>query len=455
MIANLDAGAATLKAGVAMRRERPAPERGGERRLIVSGIAIVIATFGVFGGWSACAPLAGAVVVTGTVVVESERKTVQHLEGGIVKRILVAPGSVVARGEPLVLLEEVQADAAVSALGAQLDAELARAARLRAERAFAPRIEFPPELAARAAQAGVARIVDTEQRLFATRRKVMDERIALLHHETRHIRDEVASLDHQVRLGDDGIGYAREQLALNERLQHEQFVSNARVLDFKGQLADRQQRRAEAAAAAAQGRQKIVRNEQKVEELRQNYEKEAADDLRQSERRVDELRERLRPNQDALARATITAPIAGTVVDLRVHTVGGVIAPREPLMEIVPARAPLVVKARARAEDITHLRVGADAAVQLTAYKRRTTPVVNGRLSYVSADLLSEPTPAGPLHFYEVRIAVERSELERAGGLHIVPGMPVEAYVQTEARTVLEYLVQPLVQAMRRAGRES
>lgn len=425
-----------------------------DRRLIGTGVAVVVAFFGVFGGWASLAPMNGAVIVAGTVAVESERKTVQHLEGGIVKRILVRPGSMVAQGEPLIQLEEVAADAAVSSIRAQLDADTARVVRLNAERSLASRVEFPTELTQRAGQGGVVQILDTERTLFATRRRVLDEQIALLRAETAHIRDEVASLDAQVQAGEAGIASAREQLALNERLMQDHFVSNARVLDFKGQLSDRQRQRAEAAALAAQARQKIKQNELKIESLRQGYVKDATDELRQAERRVDELRERLRPNQDALTRSTIVAPIAGTVVDLRVHTVGGVIAPREPLLDIVPAGAPLTIKAKAHADDITHLRVGAPVSVQLTAYKRRTTPAVDGRISYLSADTLVEATPVGPAPYYELRIDVERAALQAAGDLDIVPGMPIEAYVLTDARTLLEYLVQPLTQAMRRAGRE-
>lgn len=426
----------------------------GDRRLIGTGIAIVLAVFGVFSTWAALAPLHGAVIVAGTVVVESERKTVQHLEGGIVKRILVKPGSIVAQGEPLIQLEEVAADAAVSAIRAQLDADVARVARLVAERVAAAKIDFPRELMQRAAQPGVASILDTERALFVTRRKVLEEQIALLRAENTHIREEITNLDLQVKAGDAGIGYAREQLDLNEQLLRENFVANARVLDFRGQLSDRQQKRAEAAAQAAQARQKIKQNELKIEGLRQTYVKDATDELRQAERRVDDLRERLRPTQDALSRSTIVAPIAGVVVDLKVHTVGGVIGPREALMDIVPAEAPMIVKGKARAEDITHLRVGTDVAVQFTAYKRRTTPVVNGAITYVSADALAEPSPLGTTPYYEVHISVPRAALKEAGDLDIVPGMPVEAFVQTEARTVLDYLIQPLTQSLRRAGRE-
>lgn len=434
----------------------PLPNRvdAEDRRLILTGLAVIVATVGIFGVWAASAPLSGAVIVTGSVAVESERKTVQHLEGGIVKQILVAPGSIVHKGQPLIHLEEVQADAAVSALRAQLDADLARAARLSTERSFAPAVAFPPEVTRRADLPGVAQILETEGKLFQTRRRAVEDQIVILRAENQHITAEIASLENQYRSSDAGIESVREQIEIHERLRSENFVSHARLLDLKGQLAERELKRGEAGALLAQAQQKTKQNELKIEGLRQTYMREATDELRVAERRIDELRERLRPSEDALSRLTIAAPIAGEVVDLKVHTAGGVIAPREPLMDIVPAAAPLIIKGKVRTDDITHLRVGAEVAVQLTAYKRRTTPVVPGKLIYVSADMLTESTPAGPLSYYEVRISVDKAALREAGGLEIVPGMPIEAYVQTEERTLLEYLVQPLVQSMRRAMRE-
>lgn len=427
----------------------------GERRLIATGLAVIGLTFGGFGFWAAQAPLSSAVLVSGHVVVESERKVIQHLEGGIVKRILVKPGSIVAQGEPLLQLESVQADAAVSTTRGQRDAELARSARLAAERGFAGRIAFPAELTARAGLPSVTQVIAAEQKLFDTRRQSLVDQIALLRDENAQIGAEISSLETQVRSADSGVSNARQQLALTEQLVQDKFVSNARMLEFQGRVSDRELQRAQAGAAVAQARQKIKQNELRIETLRQEYVNGAADELRSSERRIDELRERLRPNEDALARLTIVAPIAGEVVDLKVHTVGGVVAPREPLMTIVPTGAPLVVKGKVRTEDITQLHPGAEVAIQLVAYKRRTTPVVMGRLTYVSADMLIEQTQAGAAPYYEVRISIERSALEAAGDFAIVPGMPVEAYVQSEARTLLEYLIQPLAQGMRRAGREN
>jgi HlyD family type I secretion membrane fusion protein len=428
--------------------------RREERALSLRGCVAIGGLIAAFAAWSAVAPLAAAVVVAGTVGVESERKTVQHLEGGIIKAIHVRPGSVVRQGDPLILLETVQIDATVAALRVQLDAEVARAARLEAERAGAARVSWPAPLLQQPQDPVAAAIVDTEAKLFQARRRLLDEQIVLLKREIVEVRDQIRSLEAQRDAAQAAIASAKEQLQLNESLRAQNFVSHARVLEFQALLAERQQRHADAGSQIAQARQKIVQSEQKIAALQQNHVREASEELRATQRRIDELRERLRPTQDALTRTTIVAPIAGEVVDLKVHTVGGVIGPKEPLLEIVPSGAPLQIKGKVRTDDVTHLRVGAPVAVQLIAYKRRTTPVVEGTLVWVSPDALTEMTPAGPLSFFEVRIRVERDALERAGGLEMSPGMPVEAYVETEKRTLVEYLVQPVVQSMRRAHRE-
>ena len=432
-------------------------ERRGNRveiRLIAAGLLVIAITFGGFGGWSALAPISGAVIVTGSVAVESERKTVQHLEGGIVKEILVKPESIVTEGQALFRLQEVQADATANAIRKQLDADLARVARLEAERSNAARIRLPQELAARAAIPGAAELIEPERKLFDTRRRILSEQVTLLKQEITQIREERWSLQNRRESTEQGISALREHLAMAETLREKNFVTQGRVLEVRAQLADAKAKHDEATAMLAQSSQRITQNELRVASLQQTYLKEATDELRETERRVAELRERQRPTEDTLARQTIVAPIAGEVVNLKVHTVGGVIGPREPLLEIVPTSPVLIIKAKARPEDITHIQLGSEVAVQLTAYKRRTTPVVPGKLIYISADALTDQTAAGPLTYYEVRIRVEKTDLKEGGDLEVSPGMPVEAYIKTEVRTMLEYLVQPVVQSMRRSFRE-
>lgn len=441
--------------GQAFSYAAPATALAGERRLLMSGLAVIGLTFGVFGTWATSSPLSGAVIVSGHVAVESERKTVQHQEGGIIKRILVKPGSIVTQGETLLELESVQVEAVAAATRSQRDAELARAARLAAERDYSARYDVPAELQSRAHKAEVAQVIAAEQNLFDSRRRTLSQRIALLRAENVHVRKEIASLQAQELSANVGVGYARQLLALNAQLVREKFVSQARLLELQARVSDRELQGAQATAAVAQAFQKIKQNELRIEGLRRDYADESANELRLSERRIEDLRQRLRPDEDTLARLTIVAPIAGEVVDLKVHTVGGVIASREPLMSIVPANAPLIVKGKARTEDIIQLATGAEAAVQLLAYKRRTTPVVTGRLIYVSADMLTEQIQGQPAPYYEVRISIDKTELAKAGDLAIMPGMPVDAFIRTESRTLLEYLMQPITQAMRRAGRQS
>ncbi|MGE0315567.1 MAG: HlyD family type I secretion periplasmic adaptor subunit [Lautropia sp.] len=424
------------------------------RRLILFGVVTLLSFAAAFAAWASLAPLGGAVVISGSVAVESERKTVQHLEGGIVKAILVKPGSNVRKGEPVLLLEEVGADAAVASLRQQLDADLARVARLEAERNNASSFGMPPELAPRLADPVVALVVEPERKLFETRRKALADQIDLYRSESRQITQEIESLSGQVAANLTAIEAMTEQVRINEALTHERFVSQARLLDLRAQLADRIARRDEARAALAQARQRLAQNDMKVVATRQSYVREATVELRDAERRVNELRERLRPSEDVLKRTTIVAPIDGEIVDLRVHTVGGVVPPREPLMDIVPAEAPMLIKGRMPIDAITHVHVGSDVTVQLTAYKRRVTPSVVGRLSYISADSLSERTLAGSASFYEVRIVVERDALKVAGDLVMSPGMPVEAYLNTGARSLFDYLLQPVTQSLGRAFRE-
>lgn len=447
--------AMTASAPQALATTRASRRRAEEWRLIAAGLLTTLGFAAAFAAWSAMAPLAGAVIVGGAVAVENERKVVQHLEGGIVKEILVRPGSRVAAGEPLLRLADVQADASVVSLRNQLYGDLARIARLTAERAGAAQMSMPKELTARIGEPEVAQRVEPERKLFETRRRVLHEQIALLRAETAHVADERESLARRRSATTDARRAIAEQLAMSESLREQNFVSQARVLELRTQMADAQSRLDESAAQLAQSAQKTTQNELKIATLQQAYMQEATSELRDAERRAAELRERLRPTQDALARSTITAPIAGEIVNLRVHTVGGVVAAREPLMEVVPDNSRLVVKARARPEDIAQLRVGAEVAVQLIAYKRLATPSVAGRLDYVSADALVENTVAGALPYYEVRIVIEKQALIDAGNLSVSPGMPVEAYIKTAERTLTEYLLQPLTQSMRRALREN
>lgn len=424
------------------------------RRISRAGIVLIVLAFGGLGGWAALAPLNGAVIVPGQIRVDSYRKTVQHLEGGIVKEILVRPGDHVKKDQPLIVLEDVQASAMVDVLRNQLDALLARGTRLLAEKRRLTRLDFPADLAKRAADPRVAVILKAETGFFQARRKLVDGQAELLRTQIKQTQEEIAGLTGQVKSADENIAYLKEEQGINESLYDKKFVAYTRLLTFKRAVAEKEEKRGEYLALIAQAKQKTSELNLRIASLYDNYAKEATDELKEVEKNITDIREKLRPSQDALKRQTITAPIAGEVVDLKVHTTGGVIAPREPLMDIVPQDSRLIVEGKVRVDDITEVSEGKEADVQLNAFKQRTTPKVAGKVTYVSADALVDNTPAGPMPYYQVYVEVDRKSLREIGDLRLAPGMPATAFIKTRARTPLEYLLQPITDTLRKAMRE-
>lgn len=423
------------------------------RATIRSGLVVIALFFGVFGGWAVLAPLAGAIIVEGIVKVDSYRKTVQHLEGGIVKEILVKIGDPVKQGQPLIILSDIQASAGVDVLRIQRNGELARAARLRTEKTRQKTVAFPQFLTA-ATDPRLTALVTAEQAAFTAKRQLVDGQASLLRNQIKEILEEIKGLDSQIKYADEYIGYTREELVINERLLKENFVAYTRILPLKRQVAEKEEKRGEFVALVSQARQKISERELRIVTLYDNYVKEATDELRDVERRIADLEERLRPTEDQLLRQTITAPIAGEVVGLKVTTVGGVIGPREPLMDIVPTHPRVVVEGKVKVEDIDEVAVGQRVDVMLSAYKRRTTPKVAGKVIYVSGDSLTDPGPTGFPH-YLVHVEVDQKSLAEIGNLPLTPGMPVTAFIKTRDRTMLHYMLEPITDTLRKAMRES
>jgi len=420
--------------------------------LIRAGILAIVLLVLAIGIWVGLAPLSGAVIGPGLVKVDMNRKTVQHQEGGIVGEILVRDGSKVEAGQTLLLLKDVRVDAGNEAVRTQLDAELAKAARLSAEQSDAGQIAFPPELIGRDSDARVAELLKHEKAVFRVRREALTNQIALIRAQAREARDEINARTAQMKADDEAIKYQREELAANQSLAEQGFVSKTRLLALQRNVAEYESRRAEGAAEMARARQKVSDLELRAETLRSTFKQEASNELRQTAAAIFELRERLRPAQDAEQRQRITAPIAGEVVDLKVTSVGAVIAPREPILDIVPTDPLLLVEARVRPEDISYVRVDAPADVRLTAFRQRITPTVQGKVSYVSADRLVDKTNNTP--YYVVQVHVSPEALRKAGDLKLQAGMPAEVFIQTTARNALQYLLDPILGFMQRSLRE-
>lgn len=422
------------------------------RLLIRAGVAsIVLLVLGV-SAWVALAPLNGAAVAPGVVKVDMNRKTVQHQEGGLVSEILVRDGDKVKAGQTLIVLKDIRVDAGNELAKTQLDADLAKAARLAAEQAWAPEVKFPEELVVRKDDPRVAELLQRESALFKARREAYGNQVALIREQIVETRDEIKGRMQQLRADDEGIRLAQEELVANEALVGEGYVSKVRILTLQRSRIELISRRGENESELSRARQKVADLQLRAETLRSTLMQEASAELSQTTAKIFDLQERVRPAQDAEERQRITAPIAGEVVDLRVTSVGGVIGPREPILDIVPENPDLIVEARVRTEDISYVQAGAEADVRLTSFRRRITPTVTGTVVYVSADRLEDK--ATNSFYYTARVRVTPQVLKQAGNLLLQAGMPAEVFVKTEARTAFEYFLDPISGFLQRSMRE-
>ena len=419
------------------------------KRLVGSGLVIITAGVLALGGWTSLAPLSGAIVAPAFVKVDLNRKVVQHAEGGIVREIHVRDGDRVKQGQVLVVLDDVKVDANLELLSIQLLAERAKGARLEAEAAYTPKLSFPADIVQREREPRVAEVVERERALFQSRRSSVESQVAALRSQIRETQTETAALLEQIAAEDRAIGLQKEELRANEELLKQNFVQKTRVLTLQRAVAEYEVKHGEHRADLARSRQKTSELELRIITAQNTYKQTAVDELKDATAHIFDLEERLRPSRDAAQRQQVLAPIGGEIVGLKVFTAGAVVGPRDVLMEILPAEKTLIVEARIRPEDINHVHVGDDAEVRLTAYKQRTTPLVAGRVAYVSGDRLTDAEAKSA--YYVAHVAVSPASL---GELRMQAGMPAEVYVRTDSRTVLDYLLAPVTAYLRRAMRE-
>jgi HlyD family type I secretion membrane fusion protein len=389
-------------------------------------------------------------VAPAEVKVELNRKTVQHAEGGIVKEILVRDGQSVRAGDALLVIGDLRSQAELALLRDQWRAARLRVARAEAEARLAARFEPPADLAADAA---AAEHVARERAVFAARRQALDEQIALLRSQLRQLDAQAAALDSQIEATSRSAQLSDEELAINQRLAGEGFVSRARLIGLQRVSADYASRLGEHRSDLAAARQRGGELGARIAQLRLQQQMQATDELRDATAQVRELTERLRPSQDSVERQTVRAPVDGTVMALRVAAPGAVVGPREPLLDVVPAHEKLVFGARIATQDIEHVHPGGAAEVRLLGADVRQRPLLPARVTFVSPDRMSDPN--GSRAWYDVTIEVERADLPaQRDALPLQPGMPAEVYVTTAERTLVEYLAKPLSLFTHRALRE-
>ncbi len=399
------------------------------------------------GGWAALTEISGAVVSTGTIVVESNVKQVQHREGGIVKEIRVKDGDVVAAGDLLLRLDDTVTRANLAVVTKQLTELTAQEARLEAERDNLAFIDW-----AAFGRASTGSIERSQDLLLLARRNSKDGQKQQLEEQIRQFEKQTEGLEAQVVSKKAEIELISEELTDLDGLLNKQLVSKSRVSGQRREKARLGGDLGELVAQIARIHESISERRIQILQIEENYRAQVLEQLQEARSRIAQLEEQEIAAKDELARVEILAPRAGFVHQLSVHTIGGVISPGETVMAIVPQEDQLLVEAQVRPVDIDQMAQGQDARVRFPSFDQRTTPELAARLLTVSADLTEDERTG--MSYYTARLAIDEEELLKLGGKVLVPGMPVETFLRTEDRTVLSYLVKPVTDQIAHAMRE-
>jgi HlyD family secretion protein len=412
-------------------------------------VVAIILLFGI-GSWAAVSNLSGAVIASGLITVDNSSKKVQHPTGGVVDEIRVKNGDDVSTGAVLLRLDDTQSRASLGIVVAQLTELTGRKARLIAERDGAQQIIFPADFKSLGPDAD--RIAAGEERLFEARRRSAQGQIAQHRERIEQLRHEVKGMSSQRDAKLRELKLVREELARVNHMHQRQLLPTTRVLAMQREETriDGEHGALEAQIARANGQ--IGEIELQILSIGQNMESDAQKELREIEGRIADLSERRVAAEDQLRRIEVRAPISGTVHELSVHTVGGVIGAGETVMLIVPRDDQLVIEVRVSPADIDQIRLGQAAVLRFPAFNLRATPELRGKVTRVPADLTREATTG--IGYYVVRIQVDEDGLALLGDFKLHPGMPVEAFIETGQRSALSYLVKPFSDQFARAFRE-
>jgi HlyD family type I secretion membrane fusion protein len=428
--------------------------RLGLRLPIAGGILIIALFFGALGGWAALAPPESAAIAPGQVTIDSNRKTVQHLEGGIVAEILVRDGDVVLQGQALIRLEDVQSRAELELLRGRYVVASALEARLIAERDGLKEVVFPDWLLDQLEQPKVIETVSGQVNIFTSRRESYHHQTLILRQRIAQFDEEITGLEGEIAAENQQLDLIAEEARDVRRLVDLGLARRPRLLALERETAALEGRRSQNQSRIARARQSISEAELHISELKTARVNEVVEQLSATQAEMFDLSERLRASQDKLVRTEVRAPIAGTVVSLHVHTTGGVVGPGAPLLDIVPKDDPLVIEAQIDPGDIDVVRVGLPAQVRISAFSQRNMTPVPGTVSYVSADRFTDERTG--MGYYIARIVMTEADIAASlSGAELQPGMQAEVMITTGERTALEAIVSPLSNSFNRAFREN
>jgi len=419
---------------------------------LIVGLAIVVVLAGGLGGWASTAEISGALIAPGSIVVESNVKKVQHPTGGVVGEVRARDGDLVKAGDVVVRLDDTVTKASLAIVTKNLDGLWARAARLVGEQQGLDKIVFPKMLLDRGDDPDVKTIIASETKLFEVRVHGRTGQKAQLRERITQLNEEIGGLAAQEKAKDQEIALVEKELSGVRDLYEKHLVQISRLTTLERDTARLNGERAQYIASRAQAKGKITETELQIIQVDKDMVSDVSKDLRETNDKIGEFVERKVTAEDQLRRIDIRAPQDGMVLQSTVHTVGGVITAGDAVMMIVPQADDLQVEAKVNPQDIDKLQIGQKTLLRLSAFNQRTTPELNGVVSRVSPDVTTEQRTGQS--YYTIRVSMPPQEIARLGDVKLIPGMPVEAFVQTGDRTMMSYLIKPLSDQLMRTFRE-
>ncbi|MCG6658035.1 HlyD family type I secretion periplasmic adaptor subunit [Halomonas campisalis] len=421
----------------------------GYKRL---GLVILLVAFGGFGTWALTASLAVAVVAPGNVSMESFKRTVQHLEGGIVREILIEDGEHVEAGQPLIILSDTQSRSQLEIARSQYLLNRAMEVRLFAEQQGLDHLDFPTELLD-SEEPRVQQVLAVQQSLFTARRQSLIGSLESLDEQSQQMREQIEGLKSQIDVNTRRVRSLRSEAEDFRSLFREGLGDNQRLRELERQVMEYEGRIAQHRSEIASLKSRISENQLQKEVRRQEFQKEVGEQLRDAQAQIAEAEERIVSLRDQVERTTLHAPVSGTVVDRQVHTIGAVIRAGDPILDIVPGDDGFVVEARIPNRDIDHIYRGQHAEIRFSAFNQRLTNVIDGEIIYVSADSFEDE--ATGQRYYRARVRVtEEGKQDMTEQMQLLSGMPAEVMIRTGERTFASYIAKPITDMLARAMRE-
>jgi HlyD family type I secretion membrane fusion protein len=428
---------------LADRPGRPPSYPDSCRGLVMAGCLVIAVTFGSLAAWSHSRHLSTAAIASGILEVDSHRKSVQHLQGGIIREILVRDGQRVTVGDVLLRLDPTQTQSLVDMLRAQVDLGQAEEARMIAERTGARQIGFPPELLERArVEPDLATILAGQQGLFETRRQTVAGQTTILRNRIVQSRQQIDAMRIQENAKRKQSALIEKELSGLRGLAARGNAPGNKVLQYEREAERITAERGEIVSNMAMTRQSIGEAELQIVQIGKTFLEQLESDLKKTQASLFESAQRLGAAQADLARLDVRAPYSGTVVDLAQHTVDGVVTPGSRILDIIPDGDRLVAEVQIRPQDIDGLAVGMPADIRFTSFNQTRTPVMHGQVLSISADRLIDQKTNAP--YYSMRVLVNAEDRHDGADLALVPGMPAEVVVEKRERTLISYLLQPM-----------